>query len=78
MTVHRVDAGSVMRSSLLDFFRFKTPHTGKSSCNVLPEIMKERSVERMVQSITTENIADMIKGIELLRRELCTSICLGQ
>lgn len=65
MTVHFIDNNWMMHSCLLDIFRFETPHTGKTSFGLLFDMIKTWELETMVHSITTDNAADIVKGVEL-------------
>ena len=70
VTAHWVDNGWVMHSALLEFKRFLTPHTGEAAKVFLKEVIGEWNLNRRISSVTTDNAADMVKGIELLRKDL--------
>lgn len=70
VTIHWIDQDWNMRNTILDFIRFKTPHTGEASYSVLLDTVKTWNLERLVYSITTDNATDIVKGVKLLRKHL--------
>lgn len=71
---HWIDKEWNMKSVLLDFVCFKTPHTGKASYSMLMNIIKTWNLEKLVHSIKTDNAADIVRKVELLRAHLYSSL----
>lgn len=78
ITVHFIDNSWKMKSCLLDFVRFKTPHTGEASFGILHDTIKTWELDKMVHSITTDNAADIVRGVEILRSVLYAETYLDQ
>lgn len=70
ITMHWIDQQWNMRSLLLDFKRFITPHTGGAASNILKEVIMFWGIEKRLQCITTDNASDMIEAIYKLVEKL--------
>lgn len=53
-----------MKSVLLDFVRFKTPHTKEASYSMPLNIINTWNVEKLVHSMNNDSTADI--GVELI------------
>ncbi len=54
----------------LDFVRFMTQHTGETLATVVIKIFKIWKSTNKVLCVTTDNGADVVKGMRLLRCKL--------
>ena len=69
-TVHWIDYNWTLRSSLLDYVRFMTPHNGENIAAIVAEILRDWKLTNKIQCITTENASDVVKGMRLLKCKL--------
>lgn len=72
VTAHWIDEYWSLRSVLLDFQRFPTPHTADATCTTIIDILENWHVAGKVQAITTDNAADVISGVNDVHKYLCT------
>lgn len=63
VTAHWVDQYWCLRSVLLDFQRFPSPHTADATSALLCEIMDRWNITKKIHSITTDNASDVVSGI---------------
>lgn len=66
VTGHWVEDGWKMRSAILDFRRFPTPHTGEATCHFVEEAVSNWNLGAAIQSISRNNATDMISGARKL------------
>lgn len=60
-----------MQNTIFEFIRFKSSHVGKAGFSILNEVISSWGLElEKVQSITTDNASAIMKGFELLRKQL--------
>lgn len=68
-----------MRSIILEFKRFITPHIGKAAYQFISEVIKDWSVSKSMMVATTDNASDMVSAFyelnEKLRNVLCNDHC---
>lgn len=72
ISIHWISNDWKMKSLLLDFPCFITPHTGNSVCNQLISTILEWGIGNKVQSITTDNGSDVVSGVTKLNNILLT------
>lgn len=70
VTAHWIDDTWSLRSILLDFQRFSSPHTGESTATMLLSIFERWGVCQKIRTVTSDNASDMCVGVNLLRERL--------
>ena len=70
VTIHFVDKKWKLRSTLIDFRRFNSPHTSDATASLLLDVLDVWKLGDNVFSITTDNASDIILGVKLLRQQL--------
>lgn len=66
VTAHWIDNDWNLQSIMLEFGRFRTPHTGEAPKAFLRNGKVELELSDLIQAETTDNASDMIKGMSLL------------
>lgn len=66
ITAHWVDVEWKLRTILLDFVRFPSPHDGASVKNLLESSLSQWNLLSKVTAVTSENGSEMCSGIRLL------------
>lgn len=70
VTAHWIDTDRTLKSILLDFRRFPTPHTSEATDILLEEVVYCRGISTRLQAITTDNANDIVRGVSLLLQKL--------
>lgn len=64
------DENLTLRSRIIDFKRYVTPHTGAASADLLLSVIDDWDLKYKIQCITSDNGSDMCSGIRLLYENL--------
>jgi BED zinc finger len=70
ITCHFVDEKMMPQAYLIDFLRFKSPHTGEAIQQLTEEVLERFNIKKKVYKITTDNASSMIKAYKF---GLCVS-----
>lgn len=70
VTAHFIDKNWNMKSVIIEFDRFYTPHTGEAVEAFLRDVIERWGISQRVQAVTTDSASDMIRGMSLLHRWL--------
>jgi hypothetical protein len=62
ITCHFIDCNMISQAYLLDFIRFKSPHTGENIRQLTEEVLDRFNIKDKVFKIITDNAAAMIKA----------------
>ena len=62
-----------MNSALVDFVRFHTTHIGETTATILYSVLDNWGLTAKVRAIVTDNAADIVCGINILRERLTIS-----
>lgn len=66
--IHWIDNAWQLQSAVPGFAGFRTSHTDEAASDLPYSIICSWGLENKVLSTTTENVADIVKGVELLRK----------
>lgn len=66
VTAHWIDESWSLKSAVLEFSRFYTPHTGDAAAAFLFDVIQDWDLGKDIRAITTDNAADMCKGVSTL------------
>lgn len=70
VTCHFIDDKMMPQAYLIDFLRFKSPHTGETIQQLTEEVLERFNIKKKVYKITTDNASSMIKAYKF---GLCVS-----
>ena len=70
VTIHFIDITGKLRHFMLDFRRHQHPHSGKSLSNLLEDVLMTAAIDGKLVSVTTDNAAYNINGINILNGRL--------
>lgn len=70
ITAHWIDADWNLKSTLLNFVRFYSPHTATNVKTLLLEELENWNISNKVMALTTDNGSEMVAGTTLLEAEL--------
>lgn len=59
VTVSWINENWNMKSTLLDFRRFRTPHTGDETCALLYEVLDDWDLKCMGKSVNADNATEI-------------------
>ncbi len=65
ITCHFLDENIVPQSYLIDFLRFKSPHTGENIRQLTEEVLEKFNIKEKIFKIITDNASTMIKAYKL-------------
>lgn len=51
-----------------------SPHTCEAACDLLLDVIRDWNLTEHISCIATDNAFDMVKGVELLRRQLAVDV----
>lgn len=74
VTGHWIDNDWVLRSIVLEFKRFLTPHTGDAACEFMYDVINDWGIKRKLMCITTDNASDMISGVRKLNMKITADL----
>lgn len=70
VTMHYIDSNWQMKSIVLDFLRFHTPHTGEAFETVMMAFIDKWEISSKVRAVRTDNDSDVARGMYLLHARL--------
>ena len=67
---HYIDPSWELKTKILTCYELEYPHTGEAIYQKLIAITNIFSISYKIQSVTTDNAANMVKGVQLFSRQL--------
>ena len=69
ITAHWIDQDWKLKSKVIEFKRFATPHTGTATADLLISVINELDLAEKIQCITIDNGSGMCAGIKILHEK---------
>jgi hypothetical protein len=70
ITVHWICSDWVLRSCVLDFKYFPTPHNTLTTCDLLHGVIIDNNLQTRIRAVTTDSASEMAPALDLVRNRL--------